>query len=301
MRLLWLPEVLRAAGLTVHEVSGWRTRGSDSYTPRGLICHATAGSPKSTDAGEIRVLLEGSTSAPPPIAQLYLSRSGAWHVVASGRCNHARTGWGGPLEGLGNSSLIGVEAQNDNRGQAWPSAQLDAYQRGAAAICRRMGWGAGTVAAHREHQPGAKSDPHGIDMTKFRARVAALLDGEQEEDMPSVTEIWAARWGSETARETAGDRLAMAAHSARDALAEVRSLRTAVTALAEARPGVDTGAILTRMDALAAEERERDARAAAERAELAELVRRVDAGEIDAAEVVRLIGEQLTAATTPQG
>lgn len=84
-------------------------------------------------------------------------------------------------------------------------------------------------------------------------------------------------------------------------LAEVRSLRTAVTALAEARPGVDTGAILTRMDALAAEERERDARAAAERAELAELVRRVDAGEIDAAEVVRLIGEQLTAATTPQG
>ncbi|WP_435585826.1 peptidoglycan recognition protein family protein [Micromonospora aurantiaca (nom. illeg.)] len=191
-RLLWLPQVLRAAGLTVHEVDGWRTRGSSTYDPRGVICHATAGSSTSTDAGEIRVLLEGSTSAPPPIAQLYLSRSGAFHVVASGRCNHSLQGWGGPLKGYGNTNLIGIEAQNDNRGQPWPDVQLDAYQRGVAAICQHMGWKAGRVAAHREHQPGAKSDPSGIDMDQFRARVTAILAGEDDEDMPSAEQIVAA-------------------------------------------------------------------------------------------------------------
>ncbi|MFI6762706.1 N-acetylmuramoyl-L-alanine amidase [Micromonospora sp. NPDC050417] len=187
-RLLWLPEVLRAAGLTVYEQAGWRTRGSDSIDPRGLICHATAGSATSTDAGEIRVLLEGSTTATPPIAQLYLSRSGAWTVIASGRCNHAKIGWAGPLKGLGNPSLIGIEAQNDNKGQAWPVAQLDSYQRGVAAICRHMGWTAARVAGHKEHQPyegrpkgetSSKSDPT-FDMDAFRTAVDALLDQPTE-------------------------------------------------------------------------------------------------------------------------
>lgn len=195
-RLLWLPEVLRAAGLTVREVDGWRTRGSSTYEPRGIICHATAGSRASTDAGEIRVLLNGSSTAPPPIAQLFLSRSGAFHVVASGKCFHALTGWGGPLKGLGNTNLIGIEAANDNRGEPWPPAQLDAYQRGVAAICKRMGWTAArNVAAHREHQPyppppgttSSKSDPHGIDMTAFRARVTQLIAGE--DIMASLAEL----------------------------------------------------------------------------------------------------------------
>lgn len=188
MMLTWLADVLRAAGLTVHGVGGWRTRGSSTFDPRGLICHATAGSRTSTDAGEIRVLLTGSSSAPPPIAQLYLGRNGHWHVIAAGRCNHARVGWAGPLKGLGNTNLIGVEAANDNRGEPWPAVQLDSYQRGVAAICRHMGWTASRVAGHKEHQPwppppgqtSTKSDPHGIDMRAFRSRVTALLEGEDD-------------------------------------------------------------------------------------------------------------------------
>lgn len=176
MRLLWLPTVLRAAGLAVYEVPGWQTRGGDTFDPKGGICHATAGSATSTDAGEINVLLYGSNSAPPPIAQLYLSRSGAFHVVASGRCNHALTGQPGtPLQGLGNANLIGIEAQNNNAGQAWTDAQLGAYVRGCAAIARKMGWNASRWIAHREHQPSGKTDPVGIDMSRFRADVAALI------------------------------------------------------------------------------------------------------------------------------
>ena len=185
MRLLWLPDALRAAGLTVNLYDGWEARGASTWGPlRGVVCHATAGSRLSTDASETRTLwVTGSTSAPAPISQLYLSRSGEWWVGASGRCNHVTAGDQGPHKGFGNSSLIGVEAQNDNRGEAWTDAMLDSYQRGVAAICRRMGWPASVVVAHREHQTD-KTDPVGIDMVVFRGKVAAILNGD--DDMAQV-------------------------------------------------------------------------------------------------------------------
>src|SRR5690606_29581033 len=131
----------------------------------------------STDAGETRVLwVTGSSSAPAPISQLYLSRSGEWWVGASGRCNHVLIGDKGPHRGYGNYQLIGIEAQNDNRGEPWPAVQVESYARGVAAICRKMGWPASVVVAHREHQSG-KSDPLGIDMNAFRAKIGALIKG----------------------------------------------------------------------------------------------------------------------------
>lgn len=191
MRLLWLPEVLREAGLTVHEQSGWKTRGSEDFDPRGIICHETRGSLTSTDAGEIGVLLNGSATAPPPIAQLYLSRSGEWWVIASGLCNHVLTGWAGPFEGHGNRSLLGIEAQH-SKDEPWTDRQYRSYVAGVAAIRRRTGWG---IAGHKEHQPGGysghtsiKTDP-GFDMARFRQAVSeyregmlsALSDEEQRE------------------------------------------------------------------------------------------------------------------------
>ncbi|MEE6263742.1 peptidoglycan recognition protein family protein [Plantactinospora sonchi] len=188
MRLLWLPDVLRSAGLTVHEVGGWRGRGSTSFDPHGIICHETRGSRTSTDAGEIYVLLNGSATAPPPIAQLYLSRTGHWHVIASGRCNHVLVGWAGPFKGVGNSGLVGIEAQHA-LGEPWTDRQYDSYVRGVAAIRRRTGWG---VAGHKEHQPGGyghasvKTDPS-FNMDRFRRDVAALLSGE-ENTMPALSD-----------------------------------------------------------------------------------------------------------------
>ncbi|MGW3608931.1 hypothetical protein ACWD6N_03430 [Micromonospora sp. NPDC005163] len=64
-------------------------------------------------------------------------------------------------------------------------------------------------------------------------------------------------------------------------------------AILAAVKGVDTKAILARIEQVATAEVARDQVAAAERAELAELVRQGNSGELDAAEVVRLIGEKL--------
>ncbi|MBF9135335.1 N-acetylmuramoyl-L-alanine amidase [Plantactinospora sp. S1510] len=214
-RLTWLADVLRGAGLTVHEVAGWRTRGANSLsTIRGITCHATAGSRNATDAGEINVLINGSTTAPPPIAQLYLSRTGAWHVVASGRCNHNKTGWAGPNKGYGNSNLLGIEAANDNHGEPWPARQYESYVRGVAALVKRLGIPVSRVAGHKEHQPAAgrpagerstKTDPT-FDMNRFRRDVAAVLAGDdQEEDVDDATiNKIAARAGQATVRQLMG-------------------------------------------------------------------------------------------------
>ena len=179
MRLTWLPDVLRAAGLPVDVYPGWETRGSDSFGPiRGVIDHATAGSATSTDAAEMRVLwVTGSTSAPAPIAQCYLSRSGLWVVGATGRCNHVSLSDVRPWPGIGtygNTNLIGVEAQNDNRGQPWPADQINSYTRGVAAILKHLGLSPQQTAAHREHQFG-KTDPFGIGMDGFRLEVARYM------------------------------------------------------------------------------------------------------------------------------
>ena len=185
-RTYWLQDVLAdlaRQGVPVHFVSGWENRGSESFSPTGVICHDTGGSANSTDAGEIGTLLNGSTTAPPPIAQLYLSRTTGVHLVASGRCNHALTGRAGPLKGVGNSGLIGIEAAA-NPGRAWPAQQYRWYVQLVAAICRRAGWNPDrNVAAHREHQPGEKVDPVGIDMAVFRADVRAAIANPEGDDV----------------------------------------------------------------------------------------------------------------------
>jgi hypothetical protein len=199
-RLSWLAGELRAAGLRVVEVGGWKTRGSTQFAPVGVTWHATAGSRKATAQGEVNVILTGSDSAPAPIAQLMIWRDGTIYVCAAGRCNHNKVGWAGPNRGLGNTALLGIEMANDNKGEPWPAAQLDAARRATAAIMRRLGADPRKrLAGHYEHQPYAgrppgetstKSDPYGVDMTKERPRVAALMTTEVEDELNDADKKW---------------------------------------------------------------------------------------------------------------
>jgi len=166
VRATWLPDVLRAAGLTVVEVPGWKGRGKELTAINGVVAHHTATGTNWTDARVDALLRDGRADLPGPLAQLGLRRSGAFVLVADGRANHNGYGqWG--------NASIGIEAYNAGDGiDPWPAAQLDAYQRGAAAILAHLGLGADRVLAHRETDPKRKPDPRGIDMVAFRARVA---------------------------------------------------------------------------------------------------------------------------------
>lgn len=198
MRALWLAEVLRAGGLTVVEHDGWQTRGFQPWDPQFGIVHATAAPRSQVDDVQVAIVRDGRTGLAGPIANCCVDRAGRWHVLASGRCNTALTGWAGPANGIGNTGLLGVEACNDNAGEPWPGVQYDAYTRGWAAIARQLGWSSDRLVGHKEHQPGDKTDPT-FNMSAFRAEVAQLIDGPSTEEDDGMKMILLQQRGGGTA------------------------------------------------------------------------------------------------------
>lgn len=174
--LIWLADVLRAAGLKVVEEDGWESRGhGDMGEVKGLLLHHTAG-PRVGNFPSLLTVKNGRPDLKGPLAQLGLARDGTFYVIAAGKCSHAGKGeWEGIIHG--NSHFIGIEAENTGlANDPWPQVQVDAYQRGVAAILKHLGRGAQWCAGHKEYaRPvGRKSDPS-FDMDEFRASVAELL------------------------------------------------------------------------------------------------------------------------------
>jgi len=168
MRLLWLPHVLRLAGVSVVEMSGWEARGRELDAVHGVVWHHTASSVRTTDASMERMLVTGRPDLVGPLSQLGLRRDGTWVVVASGRANHNGYGtWG--------NSSIGIEAYNDGVGEPWPTVQVESYVNGTAAILRHLGLNTASVKGHKETDPRRKIDPAGLDMNLMRARIAQRL------------------------------------------------------------------------------------------------------------------------------
>lgn len=179
LSLTWLPEVLEAAGLKVAETPGWRTRGRGAMGDvRGVMCHHTATAAPG-NMPTLNLLINGRHDLPGPLAQLGLGRDGTFYVIAAGRANHAGAGrWEGIV--TGNSSFIGIEAEHSGRSaDPWPAVQVDAYQRGVAALLKKMGRNANMCCGHKEYAlpTGRKPDPT-LDMPAFRNQVAALLAGK---------------------------------------------------------------------------------------------------------------------------
>lgn len=174
MRLTDLADVLRTAGVKVAEVDGWKARGSDAFTPRGVVMHHTAGSKKG-NAPSLGVCVNGREGLPGPLCQILIGRDATAHVIASGRANHAGAGgW----QGLsGNSSVVGIEIENDGVGEPFSDEVMTASIRAAAAVLRRLGRDEQWLCGHKEWAPGRKVDPRGWDMNAFRARVQARLSG----------------------------------------------------------------------------------------------------------------------------
>lgn len=316
MRATWLPGALRAAGLTVVEHDGWETRGFQPWAPRFGIVHATAAPRSQSDATQVAIVRDGHSTLRGPIANAVVDRSGRWHVVASGQCNTALTGWAGPADGLGNEHLLGVEACNNNNrpgepNEPWPDVQYQAYVRGWAVICTRMGWGAQRCVGHKEHQPGDKSDPS-FDMGTFRRRVAAAIEGGDVSAadlqgwttarVPDKQQRPVARlvaWGNEYARR--GWELARE-HSAD--LAAIKAQVLGEDVQAAVREELDRAAERERAERQAelGEVTEALEQAGREREALAELVRQAASGELPAEQVEEALRRVLerTALVVPE-
>ncbi|RWX36703.1 peptidoglycan recognition protein family protein [Rhizobium leguminosarum] len=179
--LIWLPEVLREAGLKVAEVEGWANRGrGEMGRIRGVMCHHTgsSGPGNMPSLGALKAGRGGGRPLPGPLSQLGIGKDGTYYVVAAGRANHAG---GGRWDGLstGNTSFIGIEAENaGTRSASWPDVQMDAYHRGVAAILKHIGASTQMCCGHREYAlpPGRKVDPL-FDMDSFREAVGDIMRG----------------------------------------------------------------------------------------------------------------------------
>ena len=181
--LTWLPDVLKNAGLKISLVDGWETRGlGDVGNIFGVICHHTGvKNPAKLNMPTLKSLRDGRkaepglAALPGPLAQLGLGRDGTYFVIAAGRAAHAGKG---SFKGVsGNLRFIGIEAENGGTtNDPWPNIQLEAYQRGVAAILNHLGKDAAFCVGHKEYAPHRKDDPS-LDMNAFRTAVASFMSG----------------------------------------------------------------------------------------------------------------------------
>ncbi|MFE5758938.1 peptidoglycan-binding protein [Streptomyces massasporeus] len=188
-----LVEILRAEGVTVHEVRSWRTHNRNSKGPwgpvNGVMIHHTV---TSGTASSVDICYDGHANLPGPLCHGVIDKKGHVHLVGNGRANHAGLGDGDVLRAVinesklpadneadtdGNRHFYGFECVNLGNGRdPWPEAQKEAIERVSAAICRHHGWSERSVIGHKEWQPG-KVDPRGFTMDGMRGRIRDRLKG----------------------------------------------------------------------------------------------------------------------------
>lgn len=200
---------LRAAGLTVVEMPGWRDRcrchvgsheqrirptGRGWQAPRGITWHITYGGDRRGEAAidyTRRILIGGNGQTPGPLCLAGVDSDGRIIMVGAGRANHlgsisaraaaainagtwpttGSTNWRG--SGVdGNSFTYGFEAMSSTRPNA---AQYEAMVTASAVLCRLLGVKPTAVHGHGEASDQRDfSDPN-CDMGRARRDVAAKL------------------------------------------------------------------------------------------------------------------------------
>lgn len=182
-----LPALLRAEGLTVVEIPGWRTRGhAGAFRPIGVLQHHT-GDDDNGLAYARWLATKGRSDLPAPLCQLSTDRQGVLYVCAAGRAYHAgKTKKSGPIPaGDGNTLTAGIEHQLTGS-EKISAAQYRTAVITTAVLLRIFGNGAAYTRAHYETSVTGKwdpGDPDGIefkgkrvlDMDRFRSDVAAYL------------------------------------------------------------------------------------------------------------------------------
>jgi hypothetical protein len=190
MMLTQLADVARRTGYPVIEVKGWKNRGRPGgmLGVRTVTCHHTANGGARGNYPSLRVVRDGRSGLPGPLAQYGLGVDGTIYVIAAGRCNHA----GVSLKtDYINSYAIGIEAEAVGVPGAesdWPPKQMDSYRRLCKALVEEFGdVGYDDVRGHKEtcSPKGRKSDPS-FNMVTFRADVKALTSVKKPSPKPPV-------------------------------------------------------------------------------------------------------------------
>jgi hypothetical protein len=174
---------IRANGVKVVETSGWKTRGSSSFTPFGHVYHHTA-----TTTLPLNTLINGRSDLPGPLCTSALDTDGTCYIIAAGRANHAgEGGWNGLT---GNSRMTGLEITHPG---TYPlpdnlievairigAAELEApgSSRDASYACQHYEW-----APKRKIDVATMTNPH-----EWRQRTAYWI-GRDAGQPPPTSEV----------------------------------------------------------------------------------------------------------------
>lgn len=192
-----LPDLLRAAGLTVVEIDGWETRGRPATTgdfhPVGVLNHHTGAFDREGDLADDLayakwLFLQGRADLPAPLCQLSLSAEGTVYLGAAGRANHAgqAKSSGSVAAGDGNALYVGIEWMLSGT-QPIPAKMYAAGATLNAVLLRLLGSSVQAASCHYQTSVTGKwdiGDPNGIqfgsarvlDMTKFRKGIQVEKD-----------------------------------------------------------------------------------------------------------------------------
>jgi hypothetical protein len=180
--MTWLPRVLRAQGITVHEFPGWASRGLSAdngpFIPTAVVWHHDASKVGPSPNVPAYMVAHFEEAA----AQIWVDTKGEWTIVAAGRAPHV----GPALPGKPtNYTAIGIETDH-TVGERWPKVQMDSLRLGTAAILAHLHRGVNDLEFHKTicDPPGRKQDPAGLNLTTERVYVAREM---REIATPTVT------------------------------------------------------------------------------------------------------------------
>lgn len=179
-------DILRAVGLKVLELPGWKERGETDggFTPIGLMFHhdgmeLSGDADPSNDLNVPQFMSQNGIDG----SQKWVGRDGLWVMLAAGRKWHAGlgVGWKNVGRDEGNTKMDGLETDHtvpgNPRYQPWSALQLASINLGVGALCRARGWEFSQCCGHMEYtrDTGRKVDPEGIDLNAWRRTISQSI------------------------------------------------------------------------------------------------------------------------------
>lgn len=181
----WLADALSDAGLSVHEVPGWRSRAAAGpFAPAGVLIHhtGTLATPESPAPSLAAMVGDDVPGSPGPRCHVLVDRNGECWVVAAGRAHHAGVAHAsGPLPGGAADALyVGVQIEYAAT-SAQPTQHATSVQKSvavlvAARLVGALGRDHGHVRAHKETSTTGRTDPFNWDMVSIRDSVRQTLE-----------------------------------------------------------------------------------------------------------------------------
>jgi hypothetical protein len=140
-----------------------------------MLHHTGTPSTAAGDYPTLKVVRDGRPGLENSLAMYGIGRSGTIYCINEKISWHAGVGdWNGVTDG--NGYFAGIEAEGPY--STWPAAEVDAYERLVASILIETGRGLAWAPTHAQwaNPSGRKTDPLGMDLTKFRVNVQRYLN-----------------------------------------------------------------------------------------------------------------------------